>query len=135
MKNQVEEFLLDKSKIKKINYFKYNQDLIKLSDDLKWFTNINLFELSILNLQTVINRMINILEKKKILKMNEVSVEKHISIKNTDFYRYSYFRTKLFSLVIFYDNENRKKELVYILKKYIPYQLNFYISSLNFIKI
>lgn len=67
--------------------------------------------------------------------MNEVSVEKHISIKNTDFYRYSYFRTKLFSLVIFYDNENRKKELVYILKKYIPYQLNFYISSLNFIKI
>ena len=79
--------------------------------------------------------MINTLENKNILKINEVTVDKHIKIQNTNFYRYSYYRTKLFILNIFYDDEKRKKELVYILKKYIPNQLKFYISSFNFIQI
>lgn len=135
METQIEEFL-DKSKFKKReDFFKYNQNLRILKDDIHWLTNINLFEMSVLNLKTIIKRMINTLENKNILKINEVTVDKNIRIQETNFHRYSYFRTKLFLLNIFYNDEKRKKELVYILKEYIPNQLNFYISSFNFIQI
>ena len=139
MKTQVQEFLLKKSKkSKKSDFFrynlKYNHNLINLQDDLKWLAHINLFKMSILNLRVIVNRMINVLENKNILKVDEVTVDKNIQILEIDYHRYSYLRTKLLTLNIFYNDEIRKKEIVYILKKYIPNRLNFYISSFNFIK-